>query len=156
MTHFGTGERYSSAIFGMLAGLILMAKKKLQSQKPRTDAKRRAWQCERISRAIRVLQCIAGPRWRDVQALADKLEFSPCTIQRVLQTLALAGVPFNFDNELRAYKVAHGFRFPGLESSGSQSSRQNLQRLHSDAMRMLRDGERFLASLRSFCDLLVR
>jgi hypothetical protein len=131
-----------------------MAKKKSQTERPRTDAERRARQCERISRALRVLQCIVGPgRW-DVQALADELECSTRTIQRVLQTLSMAGVPYRYDAELHAYKVPRGFRFPGIGSARSLSDISDIERLRSEAKRMLRDAARFSDSLQSFYEAL--
>ena len=81
--------------------------------KQRTDAERRARQCERLSRVLRVLRLISGPgRW-DAEALAKELECSTRTIHRLLQTLSMAGVPWHFDEQLKCYRVRKGFRFPG-------------------------------------------
>lgn len=133
-----------------------MAKKKPRAENPRTDAERRARQCERISRALRVLQCIAGPgRW-DVQALADELECSPRTVQRVLQTLAMAGVPYKFDPEARAYRVPATFRFPGIDQqSGHGKSALPAKQMLPIATKVLHDGERFIESLRALCKALA-
>jgi DNA-binding IclR family transcriptional regulator len=128
-----------------------MAKKKPQAEKPRTDAERRARQCERISRALRVLQCIAGPgRW-DVQALAEEIECSPRTVQRVLQVLGSAGVPYRFDPESRAYRVPANFRFPGL---GDRSENLSGRNVLPHVSRMVRETEKFLKALQEFSKLL--
>ena len=60
--------------------------------KQRTDSERRARQCERLARLLRVLHCILGPgRW-DAESLANELECSTRTIHRLLQTLTVANV----------------------------------------------------------------
>lgn len=134
-----------------------MAKKKPQAQKPRTDAERRARQCERLARVLRTLRCISGPgRW-DVQALAEELECSQRTVLRILQTLSMAGVPFRYDSELKAYKVPSSYKFPGLtgdcENNTEASSSIDLLPI---ANKVLHDGELFMKSLRHFCRVLKR
>lgn len=126
-------------------------KKKAQTQKPRTDAERRTRQCERMARMLRTLRCIMGPgRW-DVEALANEMECSTRTIQRILQTLAMAGVPFRYDPELRAYRVPSGFRFPGLDTSQTQGVHSTeLVKIRDSSKQLLQDGEKFLDSLRHF------
>lgn len=89
--------------------------KKKQSPEKRTDAERRARQGERLSRHLRVLHRILGPgRW-DADGLAKEMEVSPRTIHRILQTLAMANVPWYFCKKYQCYRVRAGFRFPGLE-----------------------------------------
>lgn len=91
-----------------------MAKKRPKPEK-RTDAERRARQSERLSRHFRVLQCIMGSgRW-DAEALSQEIEVSPRTIHRIMQTLAMANVPWYFCKDNEWYRVREGFRFPGLE-----------------------------------------
>lgn len=81
--------------------------------KRRSDAERRARQCERLSRVLRVMRLIAGPgRW-DASSLATELECSERTIHRLLQTLSMAGVPWYFDEKLKCYRVRKGFKMPG-------------------------------------------
>jgi len=82
--------------------------------KRRTDAERRARQCERLARLLRVLQIILGPGQHDVKTIACELECSERTVFRDLQALAVAGVPWYFDESCRSYRVRSGFRFSAL------------------------------------------
>lgn len=127
--------------------------------KKRTDAERRARQCERIGRVISILRLILGPgRW-DADALAKELECSRRTVHRDLQTLSMAGVPWFFDDECHAYRVRPGFRFPGLESTlGPETGRSSDDQAAfvAAAKKLLADAEGFTDSLREFCSLLEK
>lgn len=125
------------------------------AKKQRTDADRRVRQCERLGRLLRVLHLIMGRgRW-DVNTLAAELECSKRTVYRLLQTLSLAGVPWYFDESCRAYRVRPGFKFTGLDGQAETAQPKiDSASLNLAANKLLHDGEKFMESLRSFCDQL--
>jgi biotin operon repressor len=93
-------------------------------------------------------------RW-DVDSLAEELECSRRTVYRDLQTLSMAGIPWFFDNELRAYRVRPGFRFPGIESGQKAiNEEKDIESLRAVGRQLLENGKRFIELLRAFCEQL--
>ena len=125
------------------------------AKKQRTDADRRVRQCERLGRLLRVLHLIMGKgRW-DANTLAAELECSKRTVYRLLQTLSMAGVPWFFDEACRSYRVRPGFRFSGLDGQLVKQKREvDPGPLSLAAKQLLVDGEKFIDSLRTFCEQL--
>lgn len=132
--------------------------------KRRTDAERRARQCERLARLLRVMQIILGPGQHDAKTIAQELECSERTVFRDLQTLAMAGVPWYFDESSRSYRVRPGFRFsvPFPQQAGTMqpssqetmaTTPQELIDLSVDAVRQIATGlgrlEELLVHLRN-------
>nr|WP_283431330.1 HTH domain-containing protein [Neorhodopirellula lusitana] len=104
---------------------------------------------------MRVLHLISGRgRW-DVRTLAEELECSQRTVHRMLSTLSMAGVPWYFDEKIRAYKVRPGFKFPMVEQVTTDD--MNSCSVESDAgeiqiatTQLIEDGEAFAESLEHF------
>lgn len=133
----------------------------MQKKKPkqeRTDADRRVRQCERLARLMKLLYLISGRgRW-DAAALAEELDCSKRTVHRFLQTLSMAGVPWYFDERIRAYKLRPGYKFPILEveSSSEPVEVKSSEELTIAAKQLLNDGEVFSESLDQFLKLVGR
>jgi biotin operon repressor len=73
--------------------------------KERSDADRRARQCAKFARLIRIARLVLGNgRWGP-EALAREIECSERTIFRDVETLTLAGIPIFFDKSVQAYRV---------------------------------------------------
>lgn len=125
----------------------------------RSDAERRVRQCARLANLMRVLHLISGRgRW-DAKALAEELECSQRTVHRMLQTLSMAGVPWHFDEKVRAYRVREGFRFPLAEQvivggKNTEEPSSESDALHSTATDLIEQGEAFARSLDRFLNVL--
>jgi predicted DNA-binding transcriptional regulator YafY len=133
--------------------------------KKRTDADRRARQCDRLARLFRVLQIILGPGQHDAKTIAQELECSERTVFRDLQALSVAGVPWYFDESCQSYRVRPGFRFSALpcdhqaptdqssSDAASASTPKELTDLSIEAVRQLAAGlgqlEEILVRLRT-------
>ncbi len=96
--------------------------KKKSSTKPlpseakdaRPDADRRLRQADRLSRVMRMLQLLLSRgRW-NARDIAAEQECSERTVYRDMQVLELAGIPVEFDQDDRCYRVRQDFRFPSL------------------------------------------
>lgn len=122
------------------------------AKKQRSDADRRVRQCERLGRLLRLLHLIMGKgRW-DAGTLAEELECSRRTVYRLLQTLSLAGVPWYFDESVRAYRVRPGFRFPDIEQPKQLPTNLGADdpELKPVIDQLIRDGRAFAVTLNNF------
>ena len=91
-------------------------------------------------------------RW-DAEALASELECSVRTVHRVITTLTMAGVPVRYDSEAKAYRVPPNFKFSGIDLLSTPIARpSDPATLLPVATRLLSDAEKFIGSLRAFCD----
>lgn len=78
----------------------------------RPEPDRRLRQADRLARVLRVLQLLLSRgRW-NARDLGGEQEVSERTIYRDMQTLELAGVPVEFDQEDKCYRIRQDFRFP--------------------------------------------
>jgi predicted DNA-binding transcriptional regulator YafY len=85
-----------------------------QAKSPRPEPDRRLRQADRLARVIRTLQLLLSRgRW-NARDIAAEQECSERTIYRDMQVLELAGIPVEFDQEDRCYRVRQDFRFPTL------------------------------------------
>jgi len=122
----------------------------------RTDAERRIRQSERLSRLLRVLNCITGAgRW-DAEALAKELEVSSRTVHRLMQTLSMANIPWFFCSETKCYRVRPGFKMPGIDGVDGLGQIAHPVQLKQAVDKALRDLTRAVESLRAFSDELGR
>lgn len=92
----------------------------------RSETDRRARQCERMGRILRILQLIQqGGQW-DAAALAKEIECSERTIHRALQVIQVGGIPVYFDDACRSYRIRPGFHLPILNPRQTNSCREEL------------------------------
>lgn len=95
-----------------------MTKKKADFHKSkRSDADRRVSQANRLGRVLKTLQLIQQRgRW-NAKEIARELGWTERTVYRDLVVLEAAGVPCYFDQEIQAYRVREGWRFPAINLS---------------------------------------
>lgn len=85
-----------------------------EAKSPRPESDRRLRQADRLARVMRTLQLLLSRgRW-NARDIAAEQECSERTIYRDMQVLELAGIPIEFDQEDRCYRVRQDFRFPSL------------------------------------------
>jgi predicted DNA-binding transcriptional regulator YafY len=85
-----------------------------EAKSPRPETDRRLRQADRLARVMRTLQLLLSRgRW-NARDLAAEQECSERTIHRDRLVLELAGIPVDFDQEDRCYRVRQDFRFPSL------------------------------------------
>lgn len=127
----------------------------MSSEKPqRTDAARRSRQCERLARLMRTLQLIMGRgRW-DATSLAEELGCSRRTVYRTLETLSAAGVPWYFDEKLRAYRVRPGYRTTLVDQNSVAESERAFERQETReiAKELVKRGREFSEALTRFIE----
>ncbi len=90
--------------------------------KRRSDAERRIRQSQRLGRTLRLL-CLIQERnssW-NLDSLAQELSCSRKTIQRDLQVLEAAGIPYFYDEVGCCYRVRPDFRMKLLDAPSGQS-----------------------------------
>lgn len=70
----------------------------------------------------------------------------------------MAGVPWHYDEAIKAYRVRPGFKFPELgsvnESPSTPPPTHDRDQLKKIAQRLLSDSERLVESMRGLCSLL--
>jgi len=78
----------------------------------RPDRDRRVRQSDRIARVLRVLNLIRSRgRW-NAKSISQELQVTERTVYRDLDVLTFAGVPWEYDEHERCYRVRPDFQFP--------------------------------------------
>ena len=77
----------------------------------------------------------------------------------MLATLSMAGVPWHFDDKVRAYRVREGFRFPLVEQAivedkNTDESASEFDDLETTTSDLIEHGEAFARSLDRFLNVL--
>lgn len=69
----------------------------------------------------------------------------------------MANVPWYFCKNAQCYRVQPGFRFPGVEGKPANNDGFiDPESVLPAARQLLEDGEKFLESLRQFCETLAK
>lgn len=85
-----------------------------EAKSPRPETDRRLRQADRLARVMRTLQLLLSRgRW-NARDIAAEQECSERTVYRDMGVLELAGIPIEFDQADRCYRVRQDFRFPSL------------------------------------------
>lgn len=93
---------------------------RMQDKPRRPDSERRRRQATRLGRCLKLLQLVQGRgRW-NAKDLAAENQCSERTVFRDLDALALAGVPWYFDEAGKCYRVRSYYWFPALNLSDDE------------------------------------
>jgi predicted DNA-binding transcriptional regulator YafY len=85
-----------------------------EAKSPRPEVDRRLRQADRLARLLRMLQLLLSRgRW-NARDIAAEQEVSERTVYRDREVLQLAGVPVDYEQEDKCYRVRQDFRFPAL------------------------------------------
>jgi predicted DNA-binding transcriptional regulator YafY len=85
-----------------------------EAESARPEVDRRLRQADRLARVMRMLQLLVSRgRW-NARDIAAEQECSERTVHRDRQVLELAGIPVEFDQADRCYRIRQDFRFPSL------------------------------------------
>jgi predicted DNA-binding transcriptional regulator YafY len=121
------------------------------------DAERRARQCAKFARLIRLARPVLGNgRWGP-EDLAKELECSTRTVFRDMEILSAVGIPVWFDKATEAYCVEPGFRFGKLDPMTVDVCDTASPAVHDlliQARRVLKEAEGLMTCLRQLCDQL--
>lgn len=85
-----------------------------EAKAARPDTDRRLRQADRLARVMRMLQLLLSRgRW-NARDIAAEQECSERTVHRDKQVLELVGIPVDYDQNDRCYRIRQDFRFPSL------------------------------------------
>ncbi len=87
----------------------------------RPDRDRRVRQSDRIARVLKVLNLIRSRgRW-NATSISQELQVTERTVYRDLEVLTFAGVPWEYDEHQRCYRVRPDFQFPIMNLTEEES-----------------------------------
>ncbi|QDV37567.1 helix-turn-helix transcriptional regulator [Tautonia plasticadhaerens] len=87
----------------------------------RPEPERRLRQADRFARILKLLELLQGYPRCNRPFLARELEITVRTVQRDLEVLRLAGVPWDFDRAEGCYLLPDGWQFPGTGLTGFEA-----------------------------------
>ncbi len=85
-----------------------------------SDADARIRQADRLSKPIRILQCIQSNAKWDAASFANEFECSKRTVERYIDVLKYAGMPIYYDSNDRCYRLRYDIQFPVLNLSNEE------------------------------------